>query len=141
MSDRLPKTDPSSQDASRGSEAQFLDYSPLNWRLIIRTHAWRPPTDVYETEGAIIVRVEIAGMNDNDFAVELNGHILSIHGVRQDAPEHRAYHQMEIHFGEFSIELELPVPIEPNLVEAVYSNGFLRVTLPKARPHQVQITE
>ena len=141
MFDRFPKTDPSSQNASRASEAQFLDSSPLNWRLIIRAHAWRPPTDVYETEGAIIVRVEIAGMNDNDFTVELNDHILSIHGVRQDTPEHRAYHQMEIQFGEFSIELELPVPIEPSLVEAIYSNGFLRVTLPKARPHQIQITE
>jgi len=35
---------------------------PSRWRIFSRLHAWRPPTDVYEVEDAIIIRVEIAGM-------------------------------------------------------------------------------
>jgi len=107
----------------------------------MRTPAWRPPTDVYETEDKLIVRVEIPGMREDDFTIELNGRILSIRGVRQDLSERRAYHQMEIRFGEFIIEIELPFHIEVNQVEAVYNNGFLRVILPKARPRQISIAE
>jgi HSP20 family protein len=107
----------------------------------IRPHIWRPPTDIYETEEAIIVRVEIAGMREDDFSLELDGHSLSIRGFRQDIAERRAYHQMEIRFGEFSVDLNLPHPIQTEQVEATYAGGFLRVTLPKATPRQVPIKE
>jgi HSP20 family protein len=122
-------------------EMQFSETGQTHWRLTIRTTAWRPPTDVYETDEAVIVRVEIAGMCDDDFTIELDGRNLSIHGTRPDAAERRAYHQMEIRFGEFSSEFELPVQVIPEQVQAVYDNGFLRVTLPKARPRQIHIEE
>ncbi len=108
-------------------------------RPVLRPHVWRPPTDVYETEDAVVVRVEVAGMQDADFSIILDGRYLSIRGVRPDAPERRAYHQMEIPFGEFSSEVELPVPVLVNEITAVYTNGFLRVALPKARPHKIEI--
>ena len=76
----------------------------------MRPHVWRPPTDVYETEDAIVVRVEIAGMREADFTVALVERSLLIRGVRQDLTERRAYYQMEIPFGEFSTEVELPRP-------------------------------
>jgi HSP20 family molecular chaperone IbpA len=103
--------------------------------------AWRPPTDVYETEDTIIVRVEIAGMREQDFLVGLNGPVLTIRGVRQDVPERRSYHQMEIRFGEFNIELGLPFHVDADQVQAVYNNGFLRILLPKAHPRQIPIVE
>ena len=108
-------------------------------RVTVRPHVWRPPTDVYETEEEVIVRVEIAGVRDSDFTIVLDGHYLSIRGVRLDVPERRAYHQMEIPFGEFSTEVELPCPINTNQVEALYSNGFLRISLAKARPQKIPV--
>ena len=121
------------------NELQFMDSGASHWRLAIRSPAWRPPTDVFETEEAIIVRVEIAGMREIDFSIELDGRNLTIRGMRSDSTERRAYHQMEIRFGEFSIELEMPYPIEMEHIEAFYNNGFLRVSLPKARPRQISI--
>ena len=117
----------------------FMDTDPIHWRLMVRTHMWRPPTDVFETEEAIVVRVEIAGMEEDDFKIELDGRYLSIKGTRPDLPERRAYHQMEIRFGEFSIDMELPSPVVAAEVEAVYNNGFLRVMLPKAHPRHISI--
>jgi HSP20 family protein len=111
------------------------------WRLIMHTHAWRPPTDVFETDEAFVVRVEIAGMKEDDFMIELNQNTLSIHGQRSDWPERRAYHQMEIYFGEFGIEMELPQPVIASQVQADYENGFLLVTLPKERPLQIRIED
>jgi HSP20 family molecular chaperone IbpA len=107
----------------------------------MHTHAWNPPADVFETDDDIIVRVEIGGMQYDDFSIELNGRNLSIRGIRQDLPERRAFHQMEIHFGEFNVDLTLPQPVESDAVEAIYSNGFLRIILPKARPRQIPIGE
>ena len=58
------------------------DYVIVNWRISSNPHTWRPPTDVYEREDSIIVRVEIAGMNEKDFAISLDQNTLVIRGVR-----------------------------------------------------------
>lgn len=107
---------------------------------MMRPYTWRPATDVYETDEAVIVRVEVAGMLENDFSLQIKGRHFVIQGIRSDIQERRAYHQMEIRFGEFEIELELPHSIDATNIEALYENGFLRVTLPKATPRQITIT-
>lgn len=109
------------------------------WRLISRPHAWRPPTDVYEVEDAIIIRVEIAGVRESDFTISLVERTVTIKGVRQDTAERRAYHQMEIAFGEFTTEVELAYPIIAEKVEATYRDGFLRIMLPIAQPKHVKV--
>jgi len=109
------------------------------WRIISRPYAWRPPTDVYETDNAIIIRVEIAGMRESDFAISLIGRNLRIRGIRQDTSEKRAYHQMEIPFGEFSTEFELPYLVNSNEVGAIYRDGFLLITLPILQPKHINI--
>jgi HSP20 family protein len=109
--------------------------------MISRTHAWNPPTDVYETEDDLVVRIEVAGMKEEDFLIELKNRRLLISGIRQELAERRAYHRMEIRFGEFMIEMDLPSSIEVDQVQAVYSDGFLKVFFPKVPPRQIPISE
>jgi len=109
------------------------------WRIVSRPHAWRPPTDMYETDESIIIRVEVAGMREADFTISLTERILTIRGIRQDTPERRAYHQLEIPFGEFSSEVELPYAVVSDKVDAVYRDGFLRITLPIAQPKHIKV--
>jgi HSP20 family protein len=109
------------------------------WRISSRPHAWRPPTDVYETDDAIIIRVEVAGMRESDFTISLVERNLTIRGIRQDTSERRAYHQMEIPFGEFTAEVELPFTVISDKVEATYHDGFLRILLPKAHPKHIKV--
>jgi HSP20 family molecular chaperone IbpA len=101
------------------------------WRIGARPHVWRPPTDVYETEDAITVRIEVAGMRQSDFSIFLVERSLTVRGVRQDTSERRAYHQMEIPFGEFSTEVDLPYPVIAEEIEASYCDGFIKLILPK----------
>lgn len=117
------------------------DYLLVNWRSPTHPHAWRPPTDVYEREDSIVVRVEIAGMNESDFSISLDQNVLMVHGVRPDLNERRAYHQMEINFGEFISAVEILVPFDHEGVHAEYQNGFLWVFLPKAQPKIIKISE
>jgi HSP20 family protein len=109
------------------------------WRISSRPHAWRPPTDVYEIEGAITIRVEVAGMRESDFTISLVDRVLTIRGVRQDTSERRSYHQMEIAFGEFYTEVELPYSILSEKVEANYRDGFLLITLPIEQPKHINV--
>lgn len=111
------------------------------WRSSLRPHIFRPPTDQYETEQALIVRVEIGGMNEDDFNIVLSQNLLLIHGVRADVEEKKAFLQMEIPFGEFSTEVEFTIPVDLDRAEAQYDNGILWITLPKASPHQVKVNK
>jgi HSP20 family protein len=141
MDNRNSKPDDTGREPDKPFDTEFTDISTFdNWRLSLRSPSWRPPTDVYEVEDDLIVRVEIAGMREEDFSIELDGRILSIRGIRQDFTGRRAYHQMEIRFGEFNIEIELPFAVDEEQVRAVYDKGFLRVQFPKAHPRQVIIT-
>lgn len=132
---------PSRPEPSLPDAFLFMDTGPFHWRLAMRAPAWRPPTDVYESEDQIVVRVEIAGMHEDDFKIELDGLLLSIRGVRSDTTERRAYHQMEIRFGEFSSDIELPAPVVASEVDATYKDGFLRIVLPKERAHTIDVEE
>jgi HSP20 family protein len=122
-----------------GDESQIS--SGKRRRNGVRTHIWRPPTDVFETEEAVIVRVEIAGMREDDFSISLSGDQLSVRGNRPDVHERRAYHQMEIFFGEFNTEVKLPAPILADQVVAEYQAGFLRLMFPKDKPRKIKVIE
>jgi HSP20 family protein len=102
---------------------------------------WRPPTDVYETDSAVVVRIEIAGMGEDGFDIQLVRRTLVVTGRRQDSAgtAKLAYQRMEIMYGEFRSEVYLPWPISETAIEANYQDGFLVITLPKARVHKVPI--
>ncbi len=102
----------------------------VSWQ--VRSNIWSPPTDEYETEEAYIVRVEVAGMREEEFEVFLENNTLHISGVRTDLPERRAYHQMEIRFGKFFTSVGIPGPVNEDQASAEYKDGFLTVRLPKA---------
>jgi HSP20 family protein len=123
------------------SNSESPSFYLVNVRGTNRPRVWRPPTDVYEFEDRVIVRVEIAGMQESDFSINLDQNILTINGVRPDKNERRAYHQMEIPFGEFITEVEIHSPIDSDQVNAEYSDGFLIISLPKIQPRQITINK
>jgi HSP20 family protein len=107
---------------------------------------WVPPMDMIETPGAIIVVAEISGVEKEDLEVEITRRAVKIGGRRRAsaAGESATYRLAEIHYGSFERILYLPVPIDPDNIEASYSKGMLRVRLAK-RPqediHQIPISE
>lgn len=101
----------------------------VSWQ--VRSSLWDPPTDLYETEEAYIVRMEIAGMREENFDVSVMNDTLHITGFRRDFPAKRAVHQMEIRSGKFSAEVKLPGLVDVEKAQAEYQDGFLTITLPK----------
>jgi HSP20 family protein len=111
----------------------------FGWRIQKRSPLWRPPTDVYETEDAFVIVVEVAGMRGTEISVTLEKGLLSIRGLRVDKGDMKAYHQMEIAYGEFETKVKLPRRIEQDDIEATYSDGFLRVVMPKTKSKSIEI--
>ena len=110
-----------------------------HWTLLRHGQLWRPPTDVYETRDNIVVKVEVAGMVEDDFAITFAERTLVIAGVRHDPSAKLGYHQMEIAYGEFRTEVYIPETIDPDSIEATYKDGFLVVVLPKPEFHRPSI--
>jgi len=108
-------------------------------RWSTRARIWQPPTDVYETDVAIVVQMEIAGMQNAEFMISIDKRLLSISGNRPATGEQGAYYQLEIPSGEFLSIVELPSPVVYEKIEAVYQDGFLRVLLPKAVPSRIDV--
>lgn len=106
----------------------------VSWH--VRSSIWSPPTDVYETEENYVIKVEIAGMRDEDFDVAFEENILMISGYRSDLNERRAYHQMEIRFGRFELAVEIPLTVNMEKATAEYKDGFLTIMLPKSEVKQ-----
>jgi HSP20 family protein len=108
----------------------------LRWRLEGET-AWRPPTDVYETDDSAVIIVEIAGLSAGDFEVALSGRTLVVTGERRDPAEKLTYQQMEIRYGRFRTEVHLQWALDSEGQTATYEDGFLRIVLRKAQSRRV----
>jgi HSP20 family protein len=109
------------------------------WVSARQHKTWRPPTDVYETDDCVVVKVEIAGMKEPDFAISLDGKKLTISGSRRDPVDKLGYQQMEVLYGHFETDVHLARAIDEDKIEAIYQNGFLNVRLPKVKPRQVPV--
>jgi len=106
-------------------------YNSVTWH--VRPNVWRPPTDVYETKDNVVVKMEVAGMRDEDLEVVVQDKLLLISGSRSDSTERKAYHQMEIPFGKFSVGIELSVRVDTDNATAEYKDGFLTIQFPKEK--------
>jgi HSP20 family molecular chaperone IbpA len=112
------------QDALRQSQQSLLH----------RSATWRPLADIIESAEKITVKVELAGMEEEEIEVTLYEDALVISGERHEdsgGRETLCYHEAQIRYGPFRVEAFIPVPINREAVTAHYENGFLRVELPK----------
>jgi HSP20 family molecular chaperone IbpA len=115
---------------------QELERSFQRQTLVIITRdreVWRPPADVYETEAAFVVKVELAGMRDAEIAITLGEHSVRIEGQRPELRDEQLlyYHQAGVNYGAFAVEVFLAQPVDYDNVTAHYDDGFLLVRLPK----------
>jgi HSP20 family protein len=96
------------------------------------TH-WIPNTDVYVSEGTLVIKVELAGMRREDLELTVEGNRLMISGQRPDDSRNAKckFLVMEINYGPFECVIEIPPGYDLSRAKAAYQNGFLRVEVPQ----------
>lgn len=94
---------------------------------------WHPAMDVYETETALTVTVELAGVDVEQLEFLLFEDALVIAGRRGlPVADEGVYHAAGIRQGPFRVEVSLPLQFDGDRVDATYDRGLLCVRIPKA---------
>jgi len=108
---------------------------------------WEPNTDLYTTDGGLVIKVELAGMRSDNLEITVEGTRLQISGHRPDScrSANCNFLVMEITYGPFEKYLELPACYDLSRAKAAYLNGFLRIDVPLAhahpKSHKLEISE
>jgi HSP20 family protein len=110
-------------------------FRTINPMFRIAEQKWKPQMDMYETPDEIIIMGEIAGVNKEDLELEISSKAVKVQGNRTQCPriDNAKYRLAEIQYGKFERILYLPSPIDPEVVSASYTNGFLQVRLAKLK--------
>ena len=103
-----------------------------------------PLVNVTEDKDHFYIRSEIPGMQSEEIDISATGRNLTISGERTIASEGEnvKYHRREREDGKFSRVIVLPNDIEVGKIEAVYADGILDITIPKAeaaKPKKIAI--
>jgi len=94
---------------------------------------WSPRVDMFEQNGAIVVKAELPGVKKEDLEVTVDEGELVIRGERRQESEVKEedYYRMERSYGSLYRRLPLPEGVTPEQVQAVYKDGVLEVRIPK----------
>lgn len=127
---------------------RLFDDAGRRWRPDepISTTAWSPAIDIFETEGEIVVKAELPGLERKDITVHLENNVLTLRGERRFEKEAKEenYHRIERSYGGFSRAFSIPMNVDEQSIIADYKDGILNIRLPKkeqAKPKQIKINE
>jgi len=103
-----------------------------------------PALNIWEDENSVYAEAELPGLGMEDVEVLVVGDELTIKGERKSRAESEelAYHRRERGIGPFARTVQLPVHIDSDKVDAVFTNGVLNVTMPKAetaKPRKIPV--
>jgi HSP20 family protein len=124
-----------------GSEVDrlFVEFMRGDWVPRSGTTAFRPGADVYYNPcaDAVIVRLELPGIDPDRITLEIEGRTLRVCGSRQEQrPPDAVYHQMEISYGRFERVVSLPPEVDITGASADYNSGYLEIKLPVKEKQQ-----
>lgn len=93
-----------------------------------------PSMDLYQTDAAVLVKMELPGVKPDDIQVSVANGMLNIRGELKEEKEEKGkmYHLRERRFGSFSRSVTLPSNVSAEKADAQFENGILTLTLPKS---------
>ncbi len=102
-----------------------------------------PMMNISSDDQNIVVEALAPGLATESLKVSAVRDKLTISGekARTKVGEEK-FHRNERSAGKFTRTIELPTPIDPDMVQAEYTAGILKITLPKveeAKPRQIEI--
>lgn len=100
--------------------------------------AWHPLCDVFESDTAVEVQLELPGLSHDAIDVSIDGDELVVRGerARERGSDGERYHRVERAHGRFSRRVRLPSTVDRGAVSATYRHGVLHVRVPKREGDQ-----
>lgn len=116
----------------------FAEFAPLWKELPMGTQREPEPTmrmDVKETPAGYEVKAELPGVAKEDVAVSIDGGTVSITAEtkrEKEVKEGEKVLRSERYFGSVARRFSMPEDIDVERAEAVFENGVLTLSLPRA---------
>jgi len=105
---------------------------------------WNPVVDIYEDEGSYVIKAEIPGVDKKNITIDVKDRILTLKGERSsdsEADEHNYYRRERCH-GRFERTFSLPADVDPDRIDASFTDGVLKLEIPKPeerKPKQITV--
>lgn len=100
-----------------------------------------PPVDIYETDKALAVIVDLPGVHKDGVDIRVDQGILTIKGkIRYQPPKNLI--RSEFGLLDFFRQFQLSDEVDQGKITAESKNGVLTITLPKAekaKPRQIEV--
>lgn len=92
-----------------------------------------PPVDMYETAEAVVVETSMPGVDPNKIEISVENGMLSIkaESERKTEVDDKNYYRKEVRYGSVFRQVALPTNVQEKNAQAAYTNGILRISLPK----------
>lgn len=102
-------------------------------------------SEVFDDNDKIVVRIEVPGLEKENLNIEIRDNYLVIGGEKHLEREKTVgrYHVTECAYGQFERAIPLSEEVEADNAQASYTNGVLRVELPKStrsKHRKVEVT-
>jgi HSP20 family protein len=106
----------------------------------ITASTWSPAVDIYETPETIIMKADLPGLSQEDIEIQIRENTLTLRGERRFAKDvqQESYLRIERAYGTFQRNFTLPTTVQQNKIRAVFRDGVLELSLPKAEEVQAK---
>ena len=106
--------------------------------------SWAPRADVVETEDTYVLLMDLPGIGADEVDVQFADGTLRVNGRREVPTAHKdgRFHRVERNYGQFFRAFRLGNDVDPDRVEATFSDGVLTVSVPKSearKPRQISV--
>ena len=97
----------------------------------IQQSIWHPRADVYRYAQGWLIKLELAGVKQEDIQLNVSDTVLKVEGKRRDliAQEATEAYKMEISYNRFERVIELPEKLENTKITMDFNQGMLLVHL------------
>jgi HSP20 family protein len=114
---------------------------PSGQRSFLGRQGWTPSTDIVETEDAVVILMDLAGLEKDAIKIVREGELLQVSGVRarREVPGMKRVHRMEIDYGPFQKLFRVPRDLDLDKINAEHKDGLLEISLPKKARQPIEI--
>ena len=102
-----------------------------------------PAAELSETDDALLLKLEVPGMEAKDLDIQVMADKVAIAGERKSETkfEDKGVTRSEFRYGKFSRVIPLPSRIQNTNVTAEYKDGILNLTLPKSEDEKNKVVK
>lgn len=105
-----------------------------------------PDMDVHDTKEHVTLSIELPGVDQKDIEIAVKDQMITISGSKKSkfSRKEGEIHRSERMYGAFTRSMSLPFSIDPDKIDATFTNGVLTVTIAKpveavGEPRKIEI--